>query len=332
MKEGEKKNQKSKITYVDSSASENSSESIPATNTIINDGKTYFIHPIYTNYGCSKDGYIINCKRLIPRKGRLNPSGYLETGVVSNEGKRNIFVSHRMIWEAINQKIIPDGYQIHHINNDKQDNAIKNLDIVTPKENMQFKGNECKGKTISKKQNVSIKCNMFHYHPVYTNFGANKYGQIYNKKTKRCSIGNLKSNGYMNMTLSQIGLPQKNFYIHRLVYEIFNGPIPDKMEINHIDSNKQNNCIKNLELMTRSENAKHAYEAKKYKTMIEITTDKPIKSIKMDIELEESEDEFTEDEKQLIDKKYNAMMKNIKSNRFPYKKQLQEHFPNINFW
>ena len=55
--------------------------------------------------------------------------------------------------------------------------------------------------------------------------------------------------------------------------------------------------------MTRSENAKHALEAKKYKTKIEIKTEKPIKSIKMDIELEESDDEFTEDEKQKIDKK-----------------------------
>ena len=38
-----KKNQKSKIAYVDSSAGENSSEENPATKTIIHDGKTYYI-------------------------------------------------------------------------------------------------------------------------------------------------------------------------------------------------------------------------------------------------------------------------------------------------
>ena len=104
------------------------------------------------------------------------------------------------------------------------------------------------------------------------------------------------------------------------------------MEVNHIDSNNKNNCIDNLELMTHSENAKHAHKVKKYKTKIEITSDQPIKSIKMDIELEESDDEFTEDEKQKIDKKYNAMMNKINKGDYPYRRQLQEHLPNMEFW
>ena len=177
-----------------------------------------------------------------------------------------------------------------------------------------------------------MKCEKFYYHHIYTNFGANKYGQIYNKKTKRCSIGNLQLNCYFNITLNQIGLPSKKVLVHRFVYECYNGNISDKLQINHIDSNRQNNCINNLELVTQSENAKHALEARKYKTKIEIKTEKPIKSIKMDIELEESDDEFTEYEKQKIDKKYNSMMKKIGNGNFPFKKQLQEHLPNIEFW
>ena len=327
-----KKNQKSKIAYVDSSAGENLAKTIPATKTIIHEDKKYYIHPIYTKYGCSKDGYIINKKKLIPRKGRLHYNGYLNITIISNDGKVNSYWSHRFIWEAVNQQIIPDGYQIHHINSDRQDNSIKNLELVTPQQNMKYKGNECKGKKIKSPQNVQIKCEVFHYHPIYTNFGANKYGQIYNKKTKRCSIGNLLSSGYMKITLQQIGFKKKNYYIHRLVHECFKGPIPDGMQINHIDSNKQNNCINNLEVVTHSENMKHSYKAKKYKTKIEITSDKPIESIKLDIKMKESDDEFTEDEKALIDKKYNLMMKKINNGNFPYKKHLQEHLPNIEFW
>ena len=326
-----KKNQKSKIANMNFSASENSSTQIPAINTVFHNEKTYHIHPIYTNYAASKDGYIINRKRLIPSKGRLQPNGYLVTTVYSN-GKPKIFTAHRMIYEAVNQQIIPVGYEIHHINNDKQDNCIVNLELVTRQENMIYANNERCGKKNKSPQNIPIKCDKFYYHQIYTNFGANKYGQIFNKKTKRCSIGNLQPTGYNLILLSQIGLPKKHFYVHRLVYEIFNGLIPDKMQINHIDSNKQNNCIYNLELMTRSENVKHAYEAKKYKTNIEITSEKPIKSIKMDIELEESDDEFTEDEKQLIDKKFNSMMNKINKGDYPYKRQLQEHFPDVEFW
>ena len=268
---------------------------------------------------------------MIPRKGYLNSTGYLETSVYSN-GKHKIYQAHRFIWESINQQIIPDGYQIHHINNDKQDNLIDNLELVTRQQNMIYANKERRGKTRSKKQNVEIKCNKFYYHKIYTNFGANKYGQIHNKKTKRVSIGIKKINGYFNKTLSQIGLPQKHIDVHRFVYECINGNIPDGMQINHIDSNRQNNCIDNLEVVTQSENAKHAHEARKYKTKIEIKTEKPIKSIKMDIELEESDDEFTEDEKQKIDKKYNAMINKINNGNFPFKKQLQEHFPDMEFW
>ena len=331
MKEGEKKNQKSKITYVDSSVSENSSTQILAINTVFHEGKTYYCHPIYNNYAASKDGYIINCKRLKPRKGTLHLTGYLGISVYKQNGEKK-YQAHRFIWEAVNQQIIPDGMQIHHINCDKQDNSIENLELVTRQQNMIYKGNECKGMKYKSTQNVEIKCDKFYYHPIYTNFGANKFGQIYNKKTKRVSIGCISNSGYMVITLSQIGLQRKTIDVHRFVFECIKGEIPDGMQINHIDSNRQNNCIKNLELMTRSENMKHAFAARKYKTKIEIETEKPIKSIKMDIELEESDDEFIEDEKQKIDKKYNAIINKIKNGDYPYKKQLQEHLPNIQFW
>ena len=191
---------------------------MPAINTVFHDGKTYYCHPIYPNYAGSEDGYIINRKRLNPRKGRLHLDGYLQT-TVHNKNSDKKYQSHRFIWEAVNQKIIPKNYQIHHINNDKQDNSIDNLELVTKSQNMQYEGLRRKGMKYKKPQNVEIKCDVFFYHPVYTNFGVNKYGQIYNKKTKRCSIGNLKLNCYFHIELNQIGLPSKNVLVHRFVYE-----------------------------------------------------------------------------------------------------------------
>ena len=327
----EKKHEKSEIAYMCSQAGENASPKIPATKTIIHNGKTYYVHPLYMNFAASEDGYIINRKTLKPSQGRLRQDGYFDISV-----RNKLFCTrkqaHRMIWEAVNQQLIPDKYQIHHINCDKQNNSIENLELVTRQKNMKYEGLKRKGMNYKSKQNVEMKCDVFYYHHIYTNFGANKYGQIYNKKTNRVSIGNLKPNGYMKITLSQIGLQRKTINVHRFVYECFNGQIPLKMQINHIDSNKQNNCIDNLELMTRSENVKHAYKVKKYKTKIVITTDKPNESIKLDIKMKKSDDEFTEDEKQLIDKKYNAMMNKINNGNFPFKKQLQEHFPDMEFW
>jgi hypothetical protein len=47
--------------------------------------------------------------------------------------------------------------------------------------------------------------------------------------------------------------------IHVLVAEAFIGPKPPKMDVNHIDGDKTNNRLENLEYVTRSENLKHSW-------------------------------------------------------------------------
>jgi hypothetical protein len=46
---------------------------------------------------------------------------------------------------------------------------------------------------------------------------------------------------------------------HRVMWESVHGPIPAGMQINHINGIKGDNRIANLELVTPSENALHAY-------------------------------------------------------------------------
>ena len=77
-----------------------------------------------------------------------------------------------------------DGYQIHHINCNKQDNSIENLELVTRQENMQYEGFRRKGRKNKSPQNVPMKHSMFYQHPIYTNCSANEMGQIYNEKNK----------------------------------------------------------------------------------------------------------------------------------------------------
>lgn len=74
---------------------------------------------------------------------------------------------------------------------------------------------------------------------------------------------NLKQNGYL-----QVGLRKHNkrkwFGVHRLVATYFLRNPNNKPQVNHIDCNKQNNNVSNLEWVTGKENQEHAvlYKAK----------------------------------------------------------------------
>jgi hypothetical protein len=46
--------------------------------------------------------------------------------------------------------------------------------------------------------------------------------------------------------------------VHKLVWITFVGPVPDGMQIDHWDTNKKNNCLSNLQLVTQPENMRRA--------------------------------------------------------------------------
>ena len=62
-----------------------------------------------------------------------NVNGYLCVSIRNGDTKISCRV-HRIVWIAAHG-IIPDGYVIDHINNNKQDNRIENLQMLTPEEN-----------------------------------------------------------------------------------------------------------------------------------------------------------------------------------------------------
>ncbi len=50
------------------------------------------------------------------------------------------------------------------------------------------------------------------------------------------------------------------FLAHRWVWENHNGPIPDNMDVHHIDGNKANNELENLMILSRSDHRKEHWQ------------------------------------------------------------------------
>ena len=93
-----------------------------------------------------------------------------------------------------------------------------------------------------------------------SNYEVSTNGQVRNRTTKKILKGRLSKNGYLQVSI-KIDSTQKfcNRYIHRLVALHFIQNPNNKREVNHIDGNKENNTLSNLEWVTSSENQKHRH-------------------------------------------------------------------------
>ena len=93
-----------------------------------------------------------------------------------------------------------------------------------------------------------------------SNYEVSTNGQVRNRTTKKILKGRLSKNGYLQVSI-KIDATQKfcNRYIHRLVALHFIQNPNNKREVNHIDGNKENNALSNLEWVTSSENQKHRH-------------------------------------------------------------------------
>jgi len=81
-------------------------------------------------------------------------------------------------------------------------------------------------------------------------------GEILSRKTNKILSDANNGHGYRIVCL-QIKGTQTTKKVHRLVMEGFYGKC--ELEVNHLNGKKDDNSLKNLAYVTRSENQKHAY-------------------------------------------------------------------------
>ena len=94
----------------------------------------------------------------------------------------------------------------------------------------------------------------------YSNYEVSDLGRLRNCKTNQILEPYINSGGYMKCKLYNDDTP-KTFSIHRIVAFMFLSNLKPKTDkfVNHIDHDKANNCLVNLEWCTHSDNIKHAH-------------------------------------------------------------------------
>lgn len=94
----------------------------------------------------------------------------------------------------------------------------------------------------------------------FENYEVSNLGQVRSFYTREAKVlkPSINKDGYLKVGLRKDG-KQYLKSIHRLVATAFIPNPEDKLQVNHIDGDKQNNTVFNLEWVTCKENIQHAW-------------------------------------------------------------------------
>ena len=195
-------------------------------------------------------------KFLTPKMSAKYPSYNLTL-----DGNKKAVKVHRMVAETFIEQ--PEGKNIvNHKDGDTHNFKKENLEWVTAQENS-LHAREAGLSTNNDQTAVLLQDNLIPgeiWVPLigFDNYNISNYGRIVNKNTKRIKKTPLDNNGYPHTNLWKDG-KGKTFQVHRIEFQSF---YPEEdlegFVINHIDGDKTNNKLSNLEKTTYAENNLHA--------------------------------------------------------------------------
>lgn len=213
-----------------------------------------------TLYEVSTLGNVRSIKGKI-KKLQKRSNGYLYVGLSKN-GKSKTVKVHRLVAEAYIDN--PDNKPIvNHINSNRSDNRVDNLEWVTASENMiHSHKKEYKCRILpSLYKDYGVKEEWKNIKGSNGMYLISNRGEIKNVNTNMIRKPNIV-NGYLRVRLTING-KRIGYSIHRLVAETFIDNPHNLPVVNHIDGNKLNNNVTNLEWCTHSENTTHSYKLKR---------------------------------------------------------------------
>ena len=112
--------------------------------------------------------------------------------------------------------------------------------------------------------NIEISNRVYKVHPTYDLYTSDKEGNAVNIIKKVPHVGKNNSSGYLQCSVRKYGGKYKVYYVHRFVWECYNGNILEGKVIDHINNNKEDNRLCNLQLLTQQQNCKKSANNRDY--------------------------------------------------------------------
>lgn len=213
-----------------------------------NEERQIIIDNELTYYSINKLGQVknLNTKKFL--KG-TNLHSYIYVNLTVGKKRKNRAV-HQLVAQAFLPN--PNNYIIvDHINGDRQDNRVENLRWASALENA---NNKHLDKTPDKPHFEEVKFSdeemQSEKWKEYNGFKVSNLGRVIGKNNKILK-GHKSDCGYISYGGDHI-------LGHILVWEAFNGQKQSGMVINHINGNKHDNRLVNLEQVTPKENSRKA--------------------------------------------------------------------------
>lgn len=220
---------------------------------LLEDEKRVFIDGNITLYAVSRDGKVRN----------LNTNYYLRGAILNTyrvfnlkiNGKQRNIAGHRLVAAAFIPN--PDNKPfVDHVDGNRLNNNVENLRWVSQQENAQNIHKDTPY-SIKDKENYSLSLKnlpdeiwrQFRDTEIY----VSNLGRVKNTKTNKIVKGTTRTDGY-HQTRLQVYNNGKSILTHRLVWLAFVGEIEEGMVINHINGDKSDNRLENLEKVSHQEN------------------------------------------------------------------------------
>lgn len=221
---------------------------------------TKYLISTFGNIKNTETGYILE---------KNYKSGY-PTVLLTHHGISKTYKVHKLV-----AKTFLDNYDdklvVNHIDGDKTNIKLSNLECITQSENVKhaIKNNLYVPNYRFGKNNFDNDLEEFlkldsKKIPDYPNYSVTYNGRIFNHNTERFMAFWIMPEGYFRLNIKNES-GQKKFLVHRLIALTFIPNPENKPQVNHIDSNKSNNSVNNLEWITNKENREHAL--RQYKTL-----------------------------------------------------------------